>query len=752
MRACYFLLWLVVWLPRPLLAQPLSSTVPVGPAAHHQIYSATTAINTLAGIVADVGQAIMTAAIYGTISYGAVTTVPATLTLDLTHGMIDCASTDNAVTISGPILAPPTQQIFTNCGLSDLKVTTAQVFYPEWLGAQGDWRFFTGCSIASASTTLTCPAGSFTPAMVGRRASVQGAGAAGAYLNTTVAAMAGDATLILALAAATTVTATAEVDIGTDDVLAIQYAIDAVGWGGGGVVEFNRRYFLHTIGSTGGPGRMIFCGWDNMTMRGSGTIRVENGRVPGGNAIFIGGVVKAPTPALRNTAFTTQSWYEQSNPPTYYPLSGATQIGSLTVTLATPADAGNFVPGDWVFLRTGQMIAANTSQPDAEINQVAAVDAGTGLITLSGPLRRPLQQEYFVTGTTGYTARAVTANLAVYGIAKVTAITSFNFTLAGLTFWGAEDNTLWHAESLVGFVINQVRFERGQGLWTGNNYRDGRCLDSYENITTAASWMCDGATGITDMLVQGNRFYGKGVVHIHEGTSIYHFLNNEVYATGTTPDVVTVISRPRDVQIIGNTIYHIRTGNIIRFDSTSYEDTLVGTSGIISDNHLYCTAPTYGIRVLSQGVLLGQNNTTTCNIQYGIDVLTPTKTLSLQQPIAKEMLAAFVTVGTPNPALGLLPAYAYVTNVFIHVVNAFNSDGTDQLTVGYDGTPAAYATAVDVSTGGLKAVTLGSSVGLNTAETGRAVEVYYTAGGSAPTLGKALVMIEYYRAPRIPTT
>lgn len=112
---------------------------------------------------------------------------------------------------------------------------------------------------------------------------------------------------------------------------------------------------------------------------------------------------------------------------------------------------------------------------------------------------------------------------------------------------------------------------------------------------------------------------------------------------------------------------------------------------------------------------------------------------------AVRALAAWVAAAATNPALGTLPADAYVPRVHVHVTEAFDSDGTDALTVGTDADPEAYATAVDVSTTGVKTVTLGASAGYGAAA--QAVEAYYTAGGSAPTTGRALVVVEYLAVP-----
>ncbi len=112
-------------------------------------------------------------------------------------------------------------------------------------------------------------------------------------------------------------------------------------------------------------------------------------------------------------------------------------------------------------------------------------------------------------------------------------------------------------------------------------------------------------------------------------------------------------------------------------------------------------------------------------------------------PGALLSLSGWVTWDNQNPSLGILPANSYVVNVRIHVTEAFNSDGTDNLSVGYDADNVAFATNTAVNLTGVKTVTLGTLEGYNA--TARAVEAYYVNGGSEPTTGKAFVILEYYR-------
>lgn len=98
--------------------------------------------------------------------------------------------------------------------------------------------------------------------------------------------------------------------------------------------------------------------------------------------------------------------------------------------------------------------------------------------------------------------------------------------------------------------------------------------------------------------------------------------------------------------------------------------------------------------------------------------------------------------------LGSLPASTYIDSAYVDVTEAFNSSGSDTLTVGSDVDPDAVVTSVDVSTVGVKTATLGVNAGYNDAA--QPVKAFYTAGGTAPTTGKATITIRTLRTPRQP--
>jgi len=88
----------------------------------------------------------------------------------------------------------------------------------------------------------------------------------------------------------------------------------------------------------------------------------------------------------------------------------------------------------------------------------------------------------------------------------------------------------------------------------------------------------------------------------------------------------------------------------------------------------------------------------------------------------------------------------YVVRASIHVTQAFDG-GTDRISAGWDTDNDSIFTTTDVSSTGVKSVTLGSNEGYN--GSGQAIEFYYTTSGTATT-GKALVILEIFLTPLSP--
>ena len=111
-------------------------------------------------------------------------------------------------------------------------------------------------------------------------------------------------------------------------------------------------------------------------------------------------------------------------------------------------------------------------------------------------------------------------------------------------------------------------------------------------------------------------------------------------------------------------------------------------------------------------------------------------------------MAGWVTSGSQTVLLGVLPIASYVARVHIHCTTSFNSDGADDISVGYTGTTTAFATATAVGTTGVKSVTAGANVGYQTVS--REINAYYVNGGTEPSTGRAIVIVEYFLNPVVP--
>lgn len=116
-------------------------------------------------------------------------------------------------------------------------------------------------------------------------------------------------------------------------------------------------------------------------------------------------------------------------------------------------------------------------------------------------------------------------------------------------------------------------------------------------------------------------------------------------------------------------------------------------------------------------------------------------------------MAGFIADDIQSLTLGTLPPKSLILELGCNVLEAFNSSGTDNITVGGTGNSTRYAAASDVSSTGLVTFAAGSSItppppgsatvapALQT--TGDIVTVAYANGGTEPTTGKALVWMKY---------
>lgn len=111
-----------------------------------------------------------------------------------------------------------------------------------------------------------------------------------------------------------------------------------------------------------------------------------------------------------------------------------------------------------------------------------------------------------------------------------------------------------------------------------------------------------------------------------------------------------------------------------------------------------------------------------------------------------EQISGWLADNAQTIVLGKLPDDAFVLRAHLQVTENFNSDGTDEIQCGWDTDNDAIFTLTDASGAGIKSVTMGSNVGYNAAE--QMIKAYYVNGGSEPSTGKALVIVEFVRVTR----
>jgi hypothetical protein len=112
-----------------------------------------------------------------------------------------------------------------------------------------------------------------------------------------------------------------------------------------------------------------------------------------------------------------------------------------------------------------------------------------------------------------------------------------------------------------------------------------------------------------------------------------------------------------------------------------------------------------------------------------------------------QVSSVLLVMSAPSQNFVELPKLSIVTRVEVLVLTAFNSDGTNTISVGKSVDLDMLALPVDVSTTGPKIVLAGADLGTILSVAGGFPPVAtYVAAGSAPTTGMAVVSIHWHRA------
>lgn len=214
-------------------------------------------------------------------------------------------------------------------------------------------------------------------------------------------------------------------------------------------------------------------------------------------------------------------------------------------------------------------------------------------------------------------------------------------------------------------------------------------------------------------------------------------LNSLDATTSGSPALITGEIMPQNTILLGNeeTDYVGSYGNFI------------GSAFLVEDSLQIGTMGKY-IRKVFQSA-----GGDTLGFIYYNTVRSRSDTVYSYQGVVQRAMESWVThdAATDTVTLGVLPANAIVTNVNLWTSEAFNSDGTDQVSVGVLGSSIEeYATNVDVSSDGVETWTAGTYAKKVDGSSRTVVAVYKTSDATNLTQGKCHILVEWYQGTAVP--
>jgi hypothetical protein len=414
----------------------------------------------------------------------------------------------------------------------------------------------------------------------------------------------------------------------TDDRAAVQLALDAIYAAGGGTLYFPDGDYL--IGLRDSPvgfspdfyisfiGVHLFVYGSNVKITCSPTARilVREGHA-NGTALFYGvGSLRTPDTVDElmdiptwtsevywfNTAFATYPIYEMD----------PADAGDDSVTLADPADTANFSVGDGVCIRSGQTLdGQGEAQPDGENNQIVAINAGTGEMSLLFPLAKNYVQEYFPdSGRDEASTTSVTAFPAYMGVQNVENWTARNMAIenCNIDVDQLEGSCyLFALQSVIGGrVVNNVVTGKNTNPGWGASFRDLYFAENrfYLEGTTGPVYFFGADRCCGDYKCINNMFVSRGtepgIFHLNEGTFGGIITGNHVLNSSVTDanHVIAMRGRGYNTLIANNYIMaNNASGNPIYIDETN-------VNVIVADN-IYAGGPTAILNTAVPGRTMG---------------------------------------------------------------------------------------------------------------------------------------------------
>jgi hypothetical protein len=283
--------------------------------------------------------------------------------------------------------------------------------------------------------------------------------------------------------------------------------------------------------------------------------------------------------------------------------------GDISITCTTPAQAGNFAVGDWVWIRTGETLGG-VQNPDSEINRVTSVNTGTGVIGLRFPLCKAYAQEYYTQAVNAGgipTTTSVTAYPAPLGVVNVNAFMVENLVLDNLNIISAQDRTLIAGGQTFGFnIVNCTTVCIGsfQSMSAHRATRIERNHVFLDNRTTAqpvgARYFASLAYASSDCHIDDNIFISndEAFVHAHEGVASSTISRNIISTSkpsGGSATLVSVRARGYDIAIVDNQLK-----SVPGVSSVVIENTVLG-GGLIAGNNISGANTVAAISCLGRG-------------------------------------------------------------------------------------------------------------------------------------------------------
>jgi hypothetical protein len=514
-----------------------------------------------------------------------------------------------------------------------------------------------------------------------------------------------------------------------------------------GVLGPARLYF------PGGPGKYLFSTlhgsthsveaclpirWNNITFQGDGRSTVLRFTGSSGEAVWYIAVNGGMKPTGDFDDIFTNRLFDG----TIYTMTTA-DAGDNTITLATAADAANFAAGDWCAVMTGQTLAApDNEQPDGEINQILAANAGTGVLTLRWPLAKPYRQEYYVSGTTGLTTTTVTANAARFGVKNANDRMVENFALHDMHIeqTGSENGAIVHHMGLVGYKSSNVTWDiQTNGVESvGSRLVRASNHDFVFHDKTDMGLPIGGSCFCTDWQVSSIEASSNYIpfLHFHEGCADMSFNDitlRGVYDATETFGMVDVTARA----------YNLNFDNISLTGggpTTFFVGTDCDGGGRITNLTINSSNADVAISINSPNWHVDPPKLPTVAAGVGkqlIQFISP-----VVQPV--QVLEAWIEQGDTTVTLGTLPGPFSIINIFV-----VNTEGWDDpykfVNIGVNGNTdrfAGFSTAMNTT--GVKTITTyGAGFGYyNTLP-----DTIIAACGTGGSTGKSLVILQYVQAP-----